>query len=147
MEKEFVRVRSVRDIVLSAILLVAGVALFFVDSTSVNIFGACLAVPGVLMLLFLKTDYKDTESGAHFRRVIKYYPASRKSEVLGALKSSPAQYNWVEGNSANGLMVDIYVGLKEDKVFLRVSEFIPYSYEPCSEWFSYSKAEAGDLAK
>ena len=73
MEKEFVRVRSMRDVIISAAMTVIGIVLIILPtSVSVNIFGTCLAVPGVLMLLFLKTDYRDTETGLRFRHVIKY---------------------------------------------------------------------------
>ncbi len=146
MEKEFVRVRSVRDIIVSALMAICGIVLIALPtSVSVNIFGTCLAVPGVLMLLFLKTDYKDPETGSHYRRVIKYYAASRKSEILSALKNDPAKADWNETDSANGLMLDIYVARKADEVFVRASEFIPYNYVPCSDWFTFKSDSVAKL--
>ena len=60
MNKEFVRVRSTRDILISSVMTVLGIVLIAIPSSvSVNIFGTVLAVPGILMLLFLKTGYKD----------------------------------------------------------------------------------------
>lgn len=105
MEKEFVRVRSMRDVIISAAMTVIGIVLIILPtSVSVNIFGTCLAVPGVLMLLFLKTDYRDTETGLRFRRVIKYYPASSKDEIMAALKSDLSKVAWNEKGTADGLM-------------------------------------------
>ncbi len=148
MEKEFERVRSLRDIIISAAMTVVGIVLIVLPtSVSVNIFGTCLAVPGVLMLLFLKTDYRDADTGMHFRRLIKYYPASMKAEILAALKSDPSKEDWTERSAADGLMLDIYAGRGGDKVFVRVSEFIPYSYEPCSEWFVYDENKVASLIK
>ncbi len=146
MEKEFVRVRSVRDIIVSVVMAVCGIVLIALPtSVSVNIFGTCLAVPGVLMLLFLKTDYKDPETGNRYRRVIKYYAASRKSEILAALKNDPAKSDWNETDSSNGLMLDIYVSRNADEVFVRASEFIPYNYVPCSDWFSFKSDSVAKL--
>ncbi len=146
MEKEFVRVRSARDIVISALLAVCGIVLIALPtSVSVNIFGTCLAVPGVLMLLFLKTDYMDPETGEHYKRVIKYYAASRKNDILTALKNDPSKLDWKETDSANGLMIDIYVSRSSDDVVLRASEFIPYSYVPCSDWFSFKSDSVAKL--
>ena len=114
MEKEFVRVRSMRDVIISAAMTVIGIVLIILPtSVSVNIFGTCLAVPGVLMLLFLKTDL---------------------SKVA-----------WNEKGTADGLMLDIYVGHGCNKVFIRVSEFIPYNYEPCSDWFEYDVAQVAQM--
>lgn len=146
MEKEFVRVRSMRDVIVSAAMTVIGIVLIVLPtSVSVNIFGTCLAVPGVLMLLFYKTDYRDTETGLRFRRVIKYYPASRKAEIMAALKSDLSKVAWNEKGTADGLMLDIYVGHGCNKVFIRVSEFIPYNYEPCSDWFEYDVAHVAQM--
>lgn len=148
MEKEFERVRSLRDIIISVSMTVVGIVLIVLPaSVSVNILGTCLAVPGVLMLLFLKTDYRDSDTGMHFRRLIKYYPASMKAEILAALKSDPSKEDWTEKSAADGLMLDIYAGRGVDKVFVRVSEFIPYSYEPCSEWFVYDENKVAALIK
>lgn len=149
MEKEFIRVRSVRDITISLALLIIGVVLVILStSVSVNIFGCCLAVPGALLLLFMKTDYKDAVTGEHFSRIIKYFPASRKAEIMAALKGNPSDISWENLNSANdGLMIDMYNSKSEDKVCLRVMEFIPYSYVPCSDWFLFSADKVSRLMK
>lgn len=149
MEKEFIRVRSVRDVTLSLALLIIGVVLVILPtSVSVNIFGCCLAVPGALLLLFMKTDYKDAVTGERFSRIIKYFPASRKAEIMAALKGNPSDISWENLNSANdGLMIDMYNSKSEDKVCLRVMEFIPYSYVPCSDWFLFSADKVSRLMK
>lgn len=148
MEKEFERVRSLRDIIISAAMAAVGIVLIILPtSVSVNIFGTCLAVPGLLMLLFLKTDYRDVETGVHFRRFIKYYPASRKAEILSALKTDPSQMDWSEKSVSDGLMLDVYEGREKSLVYARLSEFVPYSYEPCSEWFQYDESKAAALVK
>lgn len=148
MEKNFERVRSLRDIIISVIMTAAGIACVVMPtSVSVNIFGMCLAVPGVLMFMFMKTEYKDAETGEHFCRRIKYYPASRKAVILESLGGDPSKSDWKEDAAASGLMLDVYSGVASDKVYVRVLEFIPYSYQPCSGWFSYDKAHAGGLVK
>ena len=149
MEKEFIRVRSVCDITISLALLIIGVVLVILPtSVSVNIFGCCLAVPGALLLLFMKTDYKDVVNGERFSRIIKYFPASRKAEIMAALKGNPSEISWENLNSANdGLMIDMYNSKTEDKVYPRVMEFIPYNYEPCSDWFTFPSDRVSRLMK
>ena len=115
------------------------------SAVSVNIFGTCLAVPGILMLLFYKSDYMDESSGLRFKRVIRYFPASKKAEILNWLRENPSAGNWKTSESASGLMLDIYVGRNDDNVYVRVSEFVPYNYVPCSEWFTYDKAQVSGL--
>ena len=96
----------------------------------------------------MKTDYKDAVTGERFSRIIKYFPASRKAEIMAALKGNPSDISWKNPNSANdGLMIDMYNSKSEDKVCLRVMEFIPYSYVPCSDWFLFSADKVSRLMK
>ena len=75
--------RSTRDILISSVMTVLGIVLIAIPSSvSVNIFGTVLAVPGILMLLFLKTGYKDVNTGLVYKRKIKYYSATAKNDIL-----------------------------------------------------------------
>ena len=148
MEKEFVRARALRDVIVSLAMTVTGIVLIILPSAvSGNIFGTCLAVPGMLMLLFFKSGYVDPSSGHRFRRMIKYFPVSRKNEILNALRENPSKVDWNAPEASSGLMLDIYVGCDEDKVFVRMSEFVPYNYVPCSDWLAYEKAQVAGLIK
>ena len=146
MDKEFVLVRSMRDVVISIIVAVTGIILIICPlSVSVNILGAVIAVPGLLMLFFFKSDYKDVQTGQRYSHKIKYYPASRKLEILDALGKDPSRINWNESASSEGLMLDIFIGKNNERVFVRLSEFVPYNYEPCSKWFSYDEDKVSSL--
>lgn len=148
MNKEFVRVRSTRDILISSVMTVLGIVLIAIPSSvSVNIFGTVLAVPGILMLLFLKTGYKNVDTGLVYKRKIKYYSATAKNDILSSLNGKVSSFDWTETPGGSAVMVDVYMGCKSDKVYVRVSEFVPYSYEPCSDWFEFSKDAASALTR
>ena len=148
MNKEFVRVRSTRDILISSVMTVLGIVLIAIPSSvSVNIFGTVLAVPGILMLLFLKTGYKDVNTGLVYKRKIKYYSATAKNDILSSLNGKVSSFDWTETPDGSAVMVDVYEGSKSDKVYVRVSEFVPYNYEPCSDWFEFSKEAASALTR
>lgn len=148
MNKEFVRVRSTRDILISSVMTVLGIVLIAIPSSvSVNIFGTVLAVPGILMLLFLKTGYKDVNTGLVYKRKIKYYSATAKNDILSSLNGKVSSFDWTETPDGSAVMVDVYEGSKSDKVYVRVSEFVPYNYEPCSDWFEFSKDAASALTR
>lgn len=148
MNKEFVRVRSTRDILISSVMTVLGIVLIAIPSSvSVNIFGTVLAVPGVLMLLFFKTGYKDVNTGLVYKRKIKYYSATAKNDILSSLNGNVSSFDWTETPGGSAVMVDVYEGCKSDKVYVRVSEFVPYNYEPCSDWFEFSKDAASALTR
>ena len=69
MEKNFIRVRSVKDIVISSILIIGGCILVTLpDSDSLNILGFFIIFTGLILGLLLKTAYKDEETGVIYRK-------------------------------------------------------------------------------
>ena len=74
MKKEFVRVRSAKDITISVSLVVLGSVLIALPTaTSINILGFFLIFAGILLALFLKTGYKETGSGERFCKKERYF--------------------------------------------------------------------------
>lgn len=148
MTMEFIRVRSTGDIIISSLLTFGGIALVFLPSSiSVNILGTMVAVIGIILMMTMKSEYKECISGLRYRKLIKYFPASKKADILSALKGDPSKFVWKEPRTGNGLMLEIYVCKSEKTVFARLLEYIPYNYEQCSEWFSYRLNIATPLLK
>ena len=64
MNKEFSRVRSARDIVLSSVLLLAGLACILVPSSmAISILGCFITIIGIVLFCVLKSLRKDKETG------------------------------------------------------------------------------------
>ena len=148
MSKEFKRVHNVLDIVISSVLVIGGlVTVIIPSSVGVNILGCCLSFCGIILFFTTKSGYKDCSSGLCFCKKTKYFPASRKAEILEALKTDPAKADWTETESGNGLKVDAFVNRKNNLVFVHCSEYIPYSYQDCSDWFAFELDKTGNLLK
>ena len=74
MEREFIRVRSVKDIVISSLLLIAGTVLVFLPtSDSINIAGFFMLLTGLLLFFVLKSAYKDNVSGEIFTKKERFF--------------------------------------------------------------------------
>lgn len=146
MNKEFSRVRSGRDILISSLLIIVGATCVILPTgVSVNILGCCLAIFGIVLLFMLKTQRKDIESGIRYKLKIKYYSPKRKDEILKALSDRPSGIDWFENGSEEGLRLDIFYSKAADKVFVRCYEYIPYEYQSCSDWFALKMSETGNL--
>ena len=64
MEKTFIRVRSIRDIVIFISLIVIGSVLVALPTgAGVNIAGFFMIFAGLILSLILKSGYKDEETG------------------------------------------------------------------------------------
>ena len=78
MNKEFIRVRSVRDLVTVASLIISGsICIGFIPSQAVNVLGFFLLFAGLLLLFILKTGYADMETGEKFSKSEHYFAQSR----------------------------------------------------------------------
>ena len=74
MEKNFIRVRSTKDITISLTLTIAGgVLVALPTATSVNILGFFMIFAGIILFLMLRTGYKEYVP-------YKYEPCTRQFE-------------------------------------------------------------------
>lgn len=140
---EFIRTRSCTDYIISIVLFVGGIVLIAIPtSTAVNIVGTLLAITAVILILVMKTGFRNSDSKEMFHRKTYYFPASRKSEIIDSLEKTPEKVEIEHECTNNGLMVEFYYNSKCPKVFAQVYEYVPYKYETCSELIAMDKAKA-----
>ncbi len=148
MEKEFSRVRSAQDIIISLILVAAGAVLVALPTSgSVNILGFFLILAGLVLILVLKTAYRLDGTKETYRKSEKFFPQSKKDSFTNALKTSPDTVDLTEENKGNGLRLDVFYSHKTGKAYCRLYEYIPYRYEPCTPYFEYGVDKVAKLLK
>ena len=75
MDNLFVKTRSTRDIIISAVLIIGGVTMVALPTpASVNIAGLFLACSGIVLFAVLKTAWKNTETREKFHSKTLYFP-------------------------------------------------------------------------
>lgn len=133
MEKTFIRVRSVKDILIFSSLIVAGSILVALPTgTGVNITGFFMIFAGIILALILKTSYKDTESGLNYQKKELYFQQAMSQSIQSALEAKPSSIDISQAEKGNAIKLDIYFNRKADKAYLQLFEYVPYKYEPCS---------------
>lgn len=147
MEKEFIRVRSVKDMTIVTLLIVSGSVLIAIPSSpAVNITGFFLIFTGLILAAILKTGYKDTETGESFHKKERYFQHEMNAAILSALSSKPDSINLEEEDKGNAVRLDIYYN-KSGKAYLQLFEYVPYRYEPCSKVYQYEASNIQKLIK
>ena len=127
MEKEFSRIRSAKDITITATLIIAGCVLVALPtSASINITGFFLIFTGLILAFVLRTGYKDNETGERYCKVEKFFAQSLKSEITNALETSLKKLDLSEEDKGNGIRLDIYYSRKTGKSYSQLFEYIPY---------------------
>lgn len=142
MEKEFSRVRSAKDITITATIIIAGCVLVALPtSASINITGFFLIFTGLILAFVLRTGYKDNETGERYCKVEKFFAQSLKSEITNALETSLKKLNLSEEDKGNGIRLDIYYSRKSGKSYSQLFEYIPYKYESCTGQYELETTE------
>lgn len=148
MNKEFIRVRSAKDIIVSATTMIAGFVLAFIpDSTPMNILGYFALFTGIILFLTVKTGYKDTQTGVKYCKKERFFAQSMRQSIADAISSKPESVDLAEEDKGNGVRLDIYHSKESGKAFVQLFEYIPYKYEPCSRIYEYELAKINKLVK
>ena len=148
MEKNFIRVRSVKDIIVCATLIAAGSVLVALPtSASVNILGFFMVFAGLILMIFMKTGYKDEESGDRYSKSELYFDKSKQSELSKAVPAGICASNVKDSNAGNGLRLDIYHSKSNGKGYVQLFEYVPYKYEPCTAMYEHSYDNLAEILK
>ena len=148
MEKTFIRVRSVKDIVISASLIILGSVLVALPTgAGVNIAGFFMIFAGLILFFILKSGYKDTETGISYKKKEYYFQQAMNAPISAALASKPESIDLGEANKGNAIKLDIYYSKASGKAYLQLFEYIPYKYEPCSKMYEYEIARIEKILK
>ncbi len=134
MEKNFIRVRSIKDIVISTGLAIAGCVLVALPTaTSLNVLGFFMIFTGILLFFIVKSSYKDEQTGVKYCKTERYFGQASRVEIMEKISSNPNGINLSEEDKGNAVRLDIYHSKESGKAYLQVLEYVPYKYEPCSK--------------
>ncbi len=148
MEKTFIRVRSVKDIVISASLTISGSILVALPTgAGVNIAGFFMIFAGLILFFILKSGNKDTETGISYKKKEYYFQQAMNAPISAALASKPESIDLGEANKGNAIKLDIYYSNASGKAYLQLFEYVPYKYEPCSKMYEYDVARIEKILK
>lgn len=139
MEREFIRVRSIKDIVISSLLLTIGSVLVILPtSDSINITGFFMLLTGLLLFFVLKSAYKDNESGEKFNKKERFFSQDMHERLCKAI-TCPQDMDFSTEDKGSTLRLDIYYN--KSKVLVQLHEYIPHTYEPCSPLVEYDRTK------
>ena len=148
MEKNFIRVRSIKDItIVSSLIIIGTVLLSLPDSSSVNISGFFLLFTGIVLGFILKSGYMDVDTGMRYCKIERYFEGCRREELSSAIscQNGICKVNLNNEDKGNALRLDIYYSKKVGKAYIQVFEYIPYKYEPYSRLYEHELKNVYEL--
>ena len=148
MEKNFIKVRSAKDLTISISLTISGAVLVALPTaTSINILGFFMIFAGILLFLMLRSGYKEQESGVQYCKVEHFFSQTEKARLSEGLASKPSSISLAEEDKGNAVRLDVFYSRKSGKAYVQLHEYIPYKYEPCSRQFEYPISEVSNIIK
>ncbi len=147
MEKRFIRIRSTKDLIISVSIAIAGAILIALPtSVSINLVGFFMIFAGIIMLLFMKTGYKDVQTGTRYSKKESFYPQSMRADIETCLESGKGKsILGSEEGKGNGLRLDVYCCKSSGKAYVQLFEYVPYKYVPCTCVYEYDIAYVPQL--
>lgn len=129
MEINFKSVHTTKDLIISAIILAAGIGLFFVNAALGVVIGIC----GLLMLLFWKTGHKRTGEDIVLQKKACDIAHHCRDSVKGFLDGKDVEPE-IDTNGNGGIVrLEIYYNAAEAVAYARLFDFSNYSYEPATD--------------
>ena len=148
MEKTFIRVRSIKDIVIFASLAIVGITLTALPvGDAAHIAGFFIILAAGILAFLLKSAYKDIDTNEKFLKKERYFQQTMHAEISAAIASKPDSIDLSEEDKGNALRLDIYYSKSSGKVYLQLFEYVPYTYQPCSRMHEFELSEASNLTK
>lgn len=148
MEKTFIRVRSIKDIVVFVSLAIVGIILTVLPiGEPANIAGFFIIMTATILGFILKSAYKDVETNKKYLRKERYFQKAEHETILSAIASKPCSVDLTHEDKGNGLRLDIYYSKSSSKAYLQLFEYVPYTYQPCSKVYEHEISKVDKLIK
>ena len=148
MDKNFIRVRSAKDIIICLGLIVSGTALVVLSTLeTLNILGYFLISTAVLLVFFLKTGWKDEETGIRYIKSEIFLDKSAMHKISHEMSQKISATTIKSNENGNGLRLDIYHNKTIGKGYIQLFEYIPYRYEPCSAVYEHQYENLSEIIK
>ena len=138
MKPHFYRVRSVKDIVISVTLIIAGIALMsYPSEIGITILGMFLFLIGSLFLYLFKSVYKKEGTKEIYHKRELQFRREILQTIQDAVLSDPNQIDMKKEGMGWTVKLNIYFSREADKGYIQLYEYIPYNYEPCTQMLEY----------
>ena len=129
MEYKLKSVHTGKDLVISAVILAAGIGLFFVNGG----LGVVIAVCGLLMLLLYKTGHKREGENVVLRKKAIDVAHYCRESLKGFLDGKDVEPEIDTDENGGIIRLEIYYNADAAVAYAQLFDFSNYTYEPATE--------------
>lgn len=130
MEITFKKVHTGKDLIISAIVLVAGIGLYFLNAGLGVVTAAC----GALLLLLYKTGYKRKDyEGPVFTKKIMDVAYSNRQTIKDFLDGKDVEPDLSATGKGGVVCLEVYYNKNTSQAYAQLFDFSDYNYEKATE--------------
>ena len=129
MQIKFKKVHTKKDLIISAIVLAAGIGLCFINLG----LGVFIAVCGVLMLLFYKGSYKREGEDIVLQKKAFDVAHSCRDSLKGFLEGKDVEPDVDTSINGGVVRLEIYYNAASSVAYAQLFDFSNYIYEPATD--------------
>lgn len=141
MEISFVKVHTSKDLLLSALLIAAGVGFFFLNAGLGFVTGLC----GLLLLLFYKGGYKVKGKELLLKKKAVDLSSSCRDSLKAFLEGRSTQLSLSSAGNGAVVRLEVYYSSNASKAYVQLFDFSNYSYTPATGIVELQGERAGIL--
>ena len=123
------RVHTAKDLVISAIVLVAGIGLYFLNAG----LGITIIVCGLLLLVFYKAGYKREGEDIVLHKEALDVSHSCRDSLKGFLEGKDVEPEVNTNINGGVIRLEVYYNADAAIAYAQLFDFSNYTYEPATE--------------
>lgn len=129
MEYKFKKVHTPKDLIVSATIFAAGIGLYFLNGGV----GFCLGLVGLLMIIFVKSGYKEDNKGLILKKKTIDINKSCRESVKNYLDGKDTVPVVKEGNDGGSVLLEVYYNKAANTAYAQLSDYVNYEAQPVTE--------------
>ena len=129
MEIKFKKVHTAKDLVISILVIAAGVGLYFLNAGLGIVIGAC----GLAMLLFYKTAYKKPGGDTVLTKKALDIAHACRQGIKDYLDGKDVDPELTAPGAGGVVRVEIYYNKGAGVAYVQLFDFSNYAYEPATD--------------
>ena len=141
MDIHFKKVHTAKDLIISFLVLAAGVGLYFVNAGLGVFIGAC----GILMLLFYKAAFKKVGNDTILTKKAIDVASSCRSSLLDYLNGKDVDPEIQQPGAGGVIRLEVYFNKDAGVAYAQLFNFSNYTYEAATEMIELHSPKADKL--
>ncbi|MBO7494697.1 MAG: hypothetical protein J6T87_11205 [Bacteroidales bacterium] len=129
MEIKFKKVHGLKDLVISGLILIAGIGLFFVNKG----FGVTIGLCALLTFVLYKSSWRREGDDTPLQKRTLEVSRNCKPSLMAFLEGGKNTPELIPGNEGGTLLVEVWFTADESQSYVQLSEYVELGFQKITD--------------